>query len=93
LLETRQVDVNLMDSDGCTPLSGASSSGHKAVVKVLLETRKVDVGFRDFSGRTPLLLAALKGHTGVVKLSLATRQVDVNELPRPGFERSEIRPT
>lgn len=64
LLETGQVDVNLRDPDGRTPLSLAAEIGHIAVVRLLLETGRVDVNSKDCDGHTPLSFAAWKGHEG-----------------------------
>ncbi|KAK4118021.1 ankyrin, partial [Parathielavia appendiculata] len=65
-----QVDVNVRDNDGQTPLSWAAGNGHEAVVKLLLGTGQVDVNAEDNNGWTPLTRAAEKGHEAVVRLLL-----------------------
>ncbi|KAJ9646983.1 hypothetical protein H2199_001969 [Coniosporium tulheliwenetii] len=78
LLARDDVDANLKDSYGRTPLSRAAAGGHEAVVKLLLARDDVDANSKDKEGRTPLLLAAWKGQEAVVKLLLARDDVDAN---------------
>ncbi|KAF2177990.1 ankyrin, partial [Zopfia rhizophila CBS 207.26] len=63
-----EVDINIEDSKGRTPLSQAAAGGHGAVVKLLLEKRGADVNIQDHRGCTPLSQAAANGHEVVVKL-------------------------
>lgn len=78
LLALGQIDVNLKNNLGYTPLLLAANNGHEAMGKLLLATGQVDVNLTDDSGYTPLLAAATRGHEALVKLLLATSQVDVN---------------
>jgi len=61
------VDLNVRDSVGETPLSQAARDGHEAVVRLLLATGKVDIDAKDKSGRTPLSRAARYRHKAVVQ--------------------------
>jgi ankyrin repeat protein len=54
LLAKNDVNVELTDSDGQTPLSYAAAKGHEAIVQLLVEAGKVDVDGKDKDGRTPL---------------------------------------
>ena len=60
------------DSDGRTPLSWATESGHEAVVELLLE-KGASLSSRDNYGRTPLSRAAGMGHENIIKLLLERR--------------------
>ncbi|KAK1762028.1 hypothetical protein QBC33DRAFT_582006 [Phialemonium atrogriseum] len=72
------IDVDLKDQDGQTPLSWAARNGHEAVVKQLLDTGQVDIDSKDSDGQTPLSWAARNGHEAVVKQLLDTGQVDID---------------
>ncbi|CAH8484520.1 unnamed protein product [Heterobilharzia americana] len=60
---------NLPDSEGVTPLLGASNTGNYMVCELCLES-DADVNMTDKSGRTPVMLAVLGGYTDVVRLLL-----------------------
>ncbi|CAH8469239.1 unnamed protein product [Schistosoma rodhaini] len=60
---------NLSDSEGITPLLGASNSGNYSVCELCLES-DADVNMADKSGRTPVMLSVLGGHTDIVRLLL-----------------------
>ncbi|RDW73350.1 hypothetical protein BP6252_07257 [Coleophoma cylindrospora] len=70
------VDIDLKDQDGRSPLSWAAENGHEAVIKLLLATGQVDVDSKDKYSRSPLSRAAQNGHEAVIKLLLATGQVE-----------------
>ena len=77
LCRGNEVDVNINNDFGRTPLSLAAGMGIGIVVRALLESGKAEVELKDWSGRTPLSLAAESGHEAVVKLLLKTGKVDV----------------
>jgi ankyrin repeat protein len=58
-------DIEAKNSDGFTPLSEASYSGHEHVVKDLLE-HGADTEVQSIFGSTPLHLACCEGHSAVV---------------------------
>jgi hypothetical protein len=78
LLAKTEMDPDVSDNYGRTPLWWAAEGGHEAVVKLLLDTGKVDVNVKDYLGWTPLSRAGERGHEAVVKLLLETSKVDVD---------------
>ena len=78
LLERRDVNPNLPDSLGQTPLSMAALWGHESVVKLLLKRGDINPNFPDRNGSTALWFAARWGHEGVVKLLLERGDVNPN---------------
>ncbi|KAI8946693.1 ankyrin repeat-containing domain protein [Xylaria longipes] len=62
------IDIDLKDSWGRTPLLYAAWGGHRAVVELLLSTGKVAVDLTDNWGQTPLSLAAQEGYQDIVQL-------------------------
>ncbi|KAF5641538.1 het [Fusarium sp. NRRL 52700] len=82
LLENTDLDPDVKDEDGRTPLSWAVRNRHGAIVKLLLFTGKVDPEVRDSGGRTLLSLAAENGDEAIAKLLLGTGRVDPNAKDR-----------
>jgi ankyrin repeat protein len=65
------LDINIKDQNGFTPLTLASHYGHKEVVKALLSRDpKPDLKSRSRDGLTALALAAQQGHEDVVTMLL-----------------------
>ena len=58
LLERNDVDPNIADRYGETPLFIAAIKGHEGVVKMLLECDDVNPNTTENSGDTPLFRAA-----------------------------------
>ncbi|SCO24412.1 unnamed protein product [Fusarium fujikuroi] len=84
LLDNPDLDPDVKDEEGQTPLSWAVRNRHKAIVKLLLFTGKVDPEVRDKGGRTLLSLAAENGDEAIVKLLLKTGKVDPSAKDRYG---------
>ena len=78
LLEREDVDVNLPDEGGRSPLSSAACQGHSAIVRLLLTRKDIDVNSRDILGRTPLWRAVERGREDVVRQLLRTKNTQVN---------------
>lgn len=72
-----EVDVEVKDKNGRTPLSLAAGNGHRAVTKLLLNTNRVNVEAKDNSARTPLMWAAMNGQEGTARLLLGMGHADV----------------
>ena len=77
LLTRSDIDVNLNDdSEGRTPLSGATAMGHEAIVKLLL-VRGAQPDLEDKSGQTPLS-RAIEGHNLAIVQLLLSQGAKVN---------------
>lgn len=63
-------DVELSNSQGCTPLSLAATRGHCEVVRLLVSAGS-SLGQTDTAGRCPLVHAARNGNLNVVGYLLA----------------------
>lgn len=63
------MDINVSNKHGWTPLSRAAAKGQESIVKLLLE-KDVDVNSKDKSSRTPLWQAAKNGYESTTKLLL-----------------------
>ncbi|XP_061184652.1 ankyrin repeat domain-containing protein 33B-like [Saccostrea echinata] len=71
LSEVPEVDVNLSDKEGNSPLIFAAQAGYREIVRVLLhEFRKIRVDHKNKAGFTALMKAALQGRTSCAKLLL-----------------------
>ena len=68
LIDIIDLDTDLRDGDGRTPLSHASESGMRGVVEMILESGKADVNSRDCNGISPLSFAAFERGEAVVSL-------------------------
>ena len=67
LLSGDNVDVNITDAQGNTPLIEAARFGHDSVARALVERgAKLDVKNKD--GQTALMLAVKNGHDDVVRV-------------------------
>jgi len=70
LLEQNDVNPDIADQNGRTPLSWAASHGNAKVVKMLLERNDVNPDTPDRRSRTPILWAVIYGHEEVVEILL-----------------------
>jgi ankyrin repeat protein len=85
----KDVDRNVINDSGSTPLYIACQNGHEEVVRLLLadprvDDLRVDVNKATNNGATPLYIASQNGHEEVVRLLLADPRdddlrVDVNK--------------
>jgi len=62
------VDVNLTDQLGNTPLHYATSANHVHVVEILLSNPKININAQNNYKDTPLHKAAVRGAVGTIKL-------------------------
>ena len=82
LVESRSVDVDLVDSNGWGPLIWAISRKHHTVIQYLCEHgASMDIG--DNEGRTPLYWAAKGGSVSIVR-KLIEHGADVNTTDKTG---------
>lgn len=79
LLDKQDVNPDLQDSLGLTPLSKAAREGQLNIALLLVQgTKKVNVNSQCSAGRSPLSYAAEKGHEDVVELLLRQPDVELN---------------
>jgi ankyrin repeat protein len=77
-LHREDVDVNLKDKNGWTPIAHAVQGKSVEVVKLLLVREDVDINLRNKHGRTPISYAIESGSVEIIRLFLAQEHVDVN---------------
>jgi ankyrin repeat protein len=77
LLSAVNIDPDVPDSEGSTPLMYACWGGHVSIVRQLLARDDVDCNSLG-SGWTPLTIACKFGHIEIVNLLLDKDDVDVN---------------
>ena len=78
LLLIADIDVNLAQQAGATPLYLAAQWGHVKVVELLLSVPGINANLATNMGVTPLHVAAQKGYLEVVRMLLAARGINVN---------------
>lgn len=66
LLTASDIDVNVKDETGATPLILAARNGHDGVVKTLLIAR-ADINAKDNQGKTAMMYASTAGHDDTVR--------------------------
>ncbi|KAB5554514.1 ankyrin repeat-containing domain protein [Coniochaeta sp. 2T2.1] len=92
LIDTGEVDLDIKDSFGRTPLFHAALGNCRSIVQRLLASGRVDAGRRDTDGRTPLFFAINNFEIGTARQTLpsaiqqllAHDHVDVNATDRYG---------
>ncbi|OAQ67715.1 ankyrin repeats (3 copies) domain-containing protein [Pochonia chlamydosporia 170] len=78
LLSYPDIEVDLADDQGWTPLCLAAEKGHVGIMNLLLRTEKVNVNGVSEEETTPLFLAAEQGHVAAVKLLMSLPETDIN---------------
>ena len=81
-----QVDVNIKDNNGRTPMHDAAQYGQMELVRMLHEEFQVDVNIKDNNGTTPMHDAAQNGHMEMVCMLHEEFQIDKHKciwLPVP----------
>ncbi|KAH0536560.1 hypothetical protein FGG08_006568 [Glutinoglossum americanum] len=73
----KNVESDLEDEDGWTPLFWAARYGHTEIVNMLLKSNGVQANRRDHSGRTPLHISTVYSREAVVKLLLEREDVNL----------------
>jgi ankyrin repeat protein len=77
LLSVDNLNADIPDTDGRTPLSHAAELDLVEIIQLLLNS-KADINLEDKRGRTPLLWAAQTGHQTIVSKLLASAGVNVD---------------
>ncbi|KAF6202443.1 hypothetical protein GE061_004842 [Apolygus lucorum] len=71
LLDVPDLDINLPDNEGNTPLHFAAQAGQVEVVSLLVtKAHELEVDYRNNLGFTPLMKAAIQGRTKCAKILL-----------------------
>ncbi|XP_073976247.1 uncharacterized protein [Rhodnius prolixus] len=71
LVDVPDLDINLADNEGNTPLHFAAQAGQVEVISLLVtRATDIEVDARNFLGFTPLMKAAIQGRTKCAKLLL-----------------------
>lgn len=76
LLQRHDIDANIKNRRGLTPLHYAIINDHGSTAELLITTG-VDVETKDRLGRTPLCLAVERQNTSVIRI-LVTRKANLN---------------
>ncbi|KAF9972683.1 hypothetical protein BGZ73_004172 [Actinomortierella ambigua] len=85
------IDVNVRDELGLTPLLHAVTNNNLQMVKLLLEHPKIDVNLKDLeSGWTPLHRALYQGHLRIALALLAHKDIDVAVEDKDGYTATDI---
>jgi len=80
LLAHPDIDVNVKDKDGYTPLYSACSSGSTSCVREMLKDSRVKVNEPDRDGYSPLDIAAWYGYLDVIMWWIASgREMDLGK--------------
>ncbi|KAF4225592.1 hypothetical protein CNMCM6457_008014 [Aspergillus fumigatiaffinis] len=83
LLSVDNLNADISDTDGRTPLSHAAELALGEIIQLLLNSG-ADINLEDRCGRTPLLWATQMGHETVVSKLLASVGVDVDHADPEG---------
>ncbi|KAJ7576452.1 ankyrin repeat-containing domain protein [Mycena floridula] len=75
LLQHPDIDIDLGDCEGWTPLSLAVLCNYEEVVESLLRHPHIHPDIPDEMGRTPLMLAAMEGHESLFHLLVQSEKV------------------
>jgi len=78
LLQHPDIDTNVLNAAGDSPLHIASFRGCVEAVAALLGHPGIQGNLRDTGGFIPLSIACQEGHVGVVRLLLAWPEIEVN---------------
>jgi ankyrin repeat protein len=78
LLSKHDIDADVIDLKGQTPLWLAVKNKQEAIVKLLLATSKVNVNTQDWNARTPIWTALENGDTAIVELLFSTNKANIN---------------
>lgn len=84
LLKREDVNPNIPDKEGRTPLSWAAGKGYNSVVKMLLYREDINIDARDKDGRTPLSWSAGNGNDDALKILLEREDVNPNTPDKDG---------
>lgn len=90
LLAHPDIDVNISDSDGITPLLDAVCKNHIDIVQLLLQNPRTDINAQNNLGKTALIGASTLNLPDIVRLLLAHPDIDVNISDRDLFGNTPL---
>jgi len=79
LLRNPRIEVNKLNTFGCTPFFIACQEGSTAIVEMLLGDSRVDVRWPHLDGHEPFFKACSTGQKEIVSLLLADPRIDPNK--------------
>jgi len=79
LLMNPRIEVNKLNTFGCTPFFIACQESSLAIVEMLLGDPRVDVRWPHRDGHDPFLMACQRGHKEVISQLLADQRIDPNK--------------
>ncbi|CAL4141235.1 unnamed protein product [Meganyctiphanes norvegica] len=86
LLENMRLDPNIaMQPGNDTPLTIASSKGHRDIVLQLIDNPRIDVNHQNDNGDNALIMAADKGDMNIIRALLEHPAIDVNACNESGM--------
>jgi ankyrin repeat protein len=78
LVEQRNVDVNIKDEKGQTPLHFATESCNISIIKYFVEQGRADVNIKSNTNQTPLQIAINRDSIDIIKYLVEKGRADVN---------------
>ena len=78
LVAREDINLNIQNNKGETPLLIATSLGRHYAVRSLLGRKDIDVNLPDDGGRTPLIAAAENGTMSILELLVSRPDTEVN---------------
>lgn len=75
-----EINVNVQDDKGLTPLMCASANGHLDIVEYLIRERGANLNIKNNEGKTALDLAKENGHEEVAKFLIKFGAKHGNEI-------------
>ena len=70
ILMEKEVDINVNDSLGHSPLIWTAIFGYEKIANILLQKSDININAKDHTGRTGLIWAAKNGFDNIVKILL-----------------------
>jgi ankyrin repeat protein len=84
-LEREDIDINLPDNNGWTPLFSACSSHNLHISKLLLDHPDIDVNRQNDEGHTVLCQVISQNNLTAAKLLLEREDIDINRPDNNGY--------
>ena len=77
-MQCPQIDINVRNQYGVTPLNVAAREGYNEIARLLLINPKIDTNkYNSMNGKTALIVASEEGKWEIVKMLLSNAQINV----------------